>query len=1126
MPAKKRPPSFSIMSIAVIATLLAAAAFGILDYTALAQSVGGPMTPSKAYAADDPSRLMGPQSESAPGRTALVGNTSANQIGNNPNPVFAGNDVPPFGRSSYTRSVFENASAGTLIGEPVAATFDGEVNYSLGGTDAAKFNVDTNGQLSTKDAIGDYESSESQKSYTLTVTATAGSDNSLQAQASVSVTVVNLIEYGETVTVGDVTWTRIPKTRFLIAYEGTGANQTRRPDLEINYQPHCTSSGRQFYPADMWVDGQQLKARWRLDDENAWRPVDSHDPNHMGWDAYDLTSATTDANGTRKGIPDGCGSVYNDVWNDSDHLYGADIGLHILSAYELSDEGTTITRAPQLDIPLIDAHYTSNIRLQGIWGNSQYVWATQGRNTGGVPRGVAYDRSTFLNVPDKDMAFHGVENVLDAHFGDDVIWVQNLNDLQKIAPFETTPTPGEFHHGTPRHARKAAADYGRIEDTTTTNPSRISGRDHLIYVMHLEHHSVTTFDVSTPAEPRLSVSEFDAQDIPDYNVNECFQTAVPSCPTGISTENPFVMYFSFEDGEIRFIQKITPDIGDEVTLNVKENTPGGLDIGLPVRAAEQSGTYTWTTSGDDAQFFDRIASGTGDRFLQIRTKDGVSYNHETKAEYSFDLIATDSDLDEATSTVTVAITDVAEPPATPDVPTVSAGANATSLDVEWAEPANTGPPINDYDVQYSTAETGPWVNHDHEGADTQATIEGLQRSTAHWARVRASNDEGTSEWSQPAGSRTSDNSAPEFTAGATATRQLAENSSEGTNVGDPLAAKDGDNDAITFEITGTNDGSFTIDGTTGQIKAGDHDYDHETDMEYTLTVQASDPYGGTATIDVTVAITDVDEPPGAPLAPTVTAGDNATSLDVEWVEPTNTGPAVNDYDVQYSTSETGPWDTHDHTGNNRQTTIAGLQPETTYWVRVAASNGEGTSEWSESASAQTSSNSAPEFTAGATATRQLAENSAEGTNVGDPLATTDSDDEAIKFEITGANDGNFTVGETTGQIKAGAHEYDHEKDMEYTLTVRASDPHGGIATINVAIAITDLYEPPGKPAAPDITAATTTTLEVKWTAPANQGPAITSTSCVTRRKTRMRPGRMLGPSHLTRPRCSAPPSPV
>ena len=61
-----------------------------------------------------------------------------------------------------------------------------------------------------------------------------------------------------------------------------------------------------------------------------------------------------------------------------------------------------------------------------------------------------------------------------------------------------------------------------------------------------------------------------------------------------------------------------------------------------------------------------------------------------------------------TTAVTIDVTDVVEPPATPDAPTVSApeGTN-TSLLVTWMAPdLNGGPPLTDYDVQYRQGTAG------------------------------------------------------------------------------------------------------------------------------------------------------------------------------------------------------------------------------------------------------------------------------------------------------------------------------------------------------------------------------------------------------------------------------------
>ena len=90
---------------------------------------------------------------------------------------------------STTRSVAENTAAGVDIGEPVVATeSSGAVTYSLGGTDAASFDiVDATGQLQTKAAL-DYET---RSSYEVIVTA---SDVDGSTTTTVMINVTNVIE--------------------------------------------------------------------------------------------------------------------------------------------------------------------------------------------------------------------------------------------------------------------------------------------------------------------------------------------------------------------------------------------------------------------------------------------------------------------------------------------------------------------------------------------------------------------------------------------------------------------------------------------------------------------------------------------------------------------------------------------------------------------------------------------------------------------------------------------------------------------------------------------------------------------------------------------------------------------
>ena len=108
---------------------------------------------------------------------------------------------------------------------------------------------------------------------------------------------------------------------------------------------------------------------------------------------------------------------------------------------------------------------------------------------------------------------------------------------------------------------------------------------------------------------------------------------------------------------------------------------------------------------------------------------------------------------EAEQTFTIRVTDEREPPDVPEVPTFS-GETADSLTVSWNEPENTGPAITDYDVQYREKGTGRFTGALHEGPGRTLTLSDLNAGTVYEVQVRASNDEGTSDWSDPGEGRT------------------------------------------------------------------------------------------------------------------------------------------------------------------------------------------------------------------------------------------------------------------------------------------------------------------------------------------------------------------------------------
>ena len=89
------------------------------------------------------------------------------------------------------------------------------------------------------------------------------------------------------------------------------------------------------------------------------------------------------------------------------------------------------------------------------------------------------------------------------------------------------------------------------------------------------------------------------------------------------------------------------------------------------------------------------------------------------------------------------------------------------------------------------------------------------------------------------------NNAPVFTDGSSTTRTIVNRS-----IRNPVAAADADNDALTYQLSGTDAAIFEIGSTTGQLKTkAAHNYN--TKAVYTVTVTVSD---GTLIDEITVTI--------------------------------------------------------------------------------------------------------------------------------------------------------------------------------------------------------------------------------------------------------------------------------
>ena len=187
-----------------------------------------------------------------------------------------------------------------------------------------------------------------------------------------------------------------------------------------------------------------------------------------------------------------------------------------------------------------------------------------------------------------------------------------------------------------------------------------------------------------------------------------------------------------------------PEITSPSSFDVPENQ--ALARRLAARDTDSGDEVTgWAIVGGADRFQFSIAPDTGE--LSFRT--APDYEDPGDNQYAVRVeVTSGAGTRELTAEQTFAIrvTDEREPPEAPEAPAIS-GETAESLQVSWSEPDNTGPAITDYDVQYRKEGAGGFTGAPHQGTGRTLTLSDLEAGTLYQVQVRATNEEGTSGWS-------------------------------------------------------------------------------------------------------------------------------------------------------------------------------------------------------------------------------------------------------------------------------------------------------------------------------------------------------------------------------------------
>ena len=287
-----------------------------------------------------------------------------------------------------------------------------------------------------------------------------------------------------------------------------------------------------------------------------------------------------------------------------------------------------------------------------------------------------------------------------------------------------------------------------------------------------------------------------------------------------------------------------------------ENSGAGENVGDPVAATdEDDDNLTYTLGGTDTASFQILGTG------QIQTKSGQTYDHEIKPSYSVTVTANDGNGGTNTQEVTITVDNVEEPGTvtlSTNQPSARTAITASLTDLDGGVTGTT------WQWQKSSTVQGAYSNINGATSDTYTPADedvgDYLRATASYTDGHDSGKSAQATTTQAV--RAGENRPPEFSA-ASDTRSFAENTAAGENIGPPVTATDPDtSDSLTYTLEGTDKDSFQIVSNNGQIqtKAGET-YDHETTPSYSVTVKADDSNGGTDTIDVTITVNNIDEPP-------------------------------------------------------------------------------------------------------------------------------------------------------------------------------------------------------------------------------------------------------------------------
>ena len=611
-----------------------------------------------------------------------------------------------------------------------------------------------------------------------------------------------------------------------------------------------------------------------------------------------------------------------------------------------------------------------------------------------------------------------------------------------------------------------------------------------------ENTSGIVYTVSaTSSEDEVLSYDFSGADIDDFTIDFDDGTIAFSNPPDYENpadsdgDNVYQLNFEVSDSvntlkqalsievtDLDEFDVVAPGDDDAAANEIAENSDTGTLVGLTASASDADGTNNTISYS-----FAGSSLTSPDGLFDIDASTGVvSYNgsgsldYETGAtSYSLDIYAHSSDGSSASASFSVNIIDVNEAPvfaSTSD----SANALENSTDVFYSASAT------DEDagasVSYFLASSGA----DNYLFNLDTTSGELQfKAAPDYETFLDSNSDGIYQViiSASDGSLSSENDlelavsvsnvneAPTITS---ATSASTPENTESTTTIYTASATDPENDTLTYALSGTDADDFNIDSSSGAISFANTP-DHETptdannDNDYQIILEVSDDNGNSASQELTISVTDVNEIPLITSSANASVPENTTTTiyTASATDPEDdtltyalSGTDTDDFIIDPSSGAISFVDTpnyeiptDDNSNNVYQVTL-----------EVSDDNDNNTS--LVLTIKVTNVNEAPTFTSATSA--NVPENT---TTTIYTASATDPENDTLTYALSGTDKDEFIIDSSSGAISF-ANTPDHEtptdanNDNDYQIILEVSDGNGNSASQELTITVTDGNEIP------------------------------------------------------------------